>query len=148
MKNLLLLFLYLVSTNGYGQTEYNQEDGFVANGFDVVSYFNNAPKKGNSKFIATYESATFRFVNEVNLKKFREDPERYAPQYGGWCAYAVGANNSKVTIDPETYEVRNGKLYLFYNAFFNNTHSTWIKEGADELIRKGDKNWVMLKSKK
>ena len=148
MKNFIPLLALLISTIGYSQTDYNLEKGFVANGFDVVSYFSNAPKKGSSKFTTTYDGATFRFATEANLKKFKEAPTKYVPQYGGWCAYAVGVNSAKVSIDPETFEVRNGKLYLFYNSFFNNTHTSWIKEGADELIRKGDKNWVVLKSKK
>lgn len=150
MKNIAFVVLFI--SIGIGQvvgqtTVYNQEDGYVANGYDVVAYFQKGPKKGSSKFTHTYEGARFRFSSEANLNLFRENPQKYIPQYGGWCAYAVGANNTKVTIDPETYEIRNGKLYLFYNAFFNNTHTSWIKEGADELIQKGDKNWVKLKSK-
>lgn len=148
MKKLVVTILLLVPTLVWAQSgTYNQEDGYVANGYDVVSYFDGTPKKGNSKFSYTHDGAKFRFANETNMKKFKDDPMHYIPQYGGWCAYAVGANNSKVTIDPETYAVRNGKLYLFYNAFFNNTHTTWLKEGADDLIRAGDKNWVKLKSK-
>ena len=147
MKNIISIFLILVASTGYAQV-YNQEDGYVANGYDVVSYFQKGPKKGSSKFTFTYDGARFRFSSDANLNLFKANPEKYIPEYGGWCAYAIGAKNSKVPIDPETYEIRNGKLYLFYNAFFNNTHTSWLEEGADELIKKGDKNWVKLKTQK
>ena len=148
-KLLTALALLLLPFCGCAQKiDFNQENGFVANGYDVVSYFSGTPKKGDDKFTYTFEGGKFRFSSESNVKKFRDHPEKYVPQYGGWCAYALGANNSKVSIDPETYEIRNGKLYLFYNRFFNNTHTSWIKEGADQLIKQGDKNWVNLKYKK
>ena len=149
MNRVTIVFIFfIISSNSFAQTTvYNQEDGYVANGYDVVAYFQKGPKKGNSKFSDTYDGARFRFSSEENLKLFKENPQKYTPQYGGWCAYAIGANNEKVTIDPETYEIRKGKLYLFYNSFFNNTHTTWVKEGADGLIQKGDKNWVKLKTK-
>lgn len=70
-------------------------------------------------------------------------PEKYEPEYGGWCAYAMGESGEKVKIDPETFKIVNGKLYLFYNFFFNNTLKDW---NIDEkhLKLKADKNWKML----
>ena len=81
-----------------------------------------------------------------NLEKFNADPEYYTPQYGGYCAYAIGKNGDKVKIDPKTFEIRDGKLYLFYHTFFANTLEKWLEEGAEELKKDADKNWIKIKS--
>ncbi len=72
---------------------------------------------------------------------FKSAPKNYLPQYGGWCAYALGKTNEKVDINPRTYSIKNGKLYVFYNAYFTNTLKSWKKEGAERLITAGDRNW-------
>ena len=71
---------------------------------------------------------------------YLENPEKYLPQYGGWCAYAMGEKAEKVTIDPETFIITDGKLYLFYNSYFNDTSEKWNKE-PEVLKVKADKNW-------
>jgi len=147
--SILIILLIGISKVGLSQRiDYNEENGFIANGYDVVSYFSNTPKKGNNTFKTTYDDANFRFSNQTNLDLFEANPLKYIPQYGGWCAYAVGSLNKKVSINPNTYEIRNGKLYLFYNSFFNNTLDSWTKENPDELILNGDKNWIQLKANK
>ena len=65
----------------------------------------------------------------------------YEPAYGGWCAYAMGDSGDKVEIDPETFEVRDGKLYLFYNRLFTNTLPKWQKN-EPILQRKADQSWT------
>ncbi|HZE82850.1 MAG TPA: YHS domain protein, partial [Puia sp.] len=67
----------------------------------------------------------------------------YEPQYGGWCAYAMGKDGSKVEVDPGTFKIVNGKLFLFYNRFFNNTLKTWNKD-EDHLHKNADNNWQKL----
>ena len=69
-----------------------------------------------------------------------KNPTYFEPQYGGWCAYAMGSKGEKIAIDPETFKIVEGKLYLFYNAYFNNTLKIWNK---DELSfkKKADLNW-------
>jgi hypothetical protein len=74
------------------------------------------------------------------LELFKRAPQRYLPQYGGYCAYAMGANNEKVEVDPETFKLKDGKLFLFYNAFFNNTLTTWNKDEL-RLNTAADANW-------
>ena len=97
--------------------DYNTEKGYVAEGYDVVSYFDNQIMKGKNEFKTTHDGVNYRFSTEDNLKTFNENPSKYVPQYGGYCAYAIGAKASKVGINPETYEIRDGKLYLFYNSW-------------------------------
>ena len=72
---------------------------------------------------------------------FKASPAKYEPQYGGWCAYAMGATNEKVEIDPETFKIINGKLYLFYHSWTNNTLKTWNKDEGN-LKPKADVNWT------
>ena len=64
------------------------------------------------------------------------------PQYGGWCAYAIALKNKRVTINPKTYEIREGKLYLFYKTKLINTHKKWLAKNSNELIKKANANWV------
>ena len=101
-----------------------------------------------SKEISTeYDGVKFYFSSQENLKAFKENPTKYVPQYGGFCAYAMGVKGSKVPVNPETFEIRDGKLYLFYNRGSTNTLSLWTKEGAEQLKVKADKNWKKITNK-
>ncbi|MCH2216056.1 MAG: hypothetical protein MK086_12885 [Flavobacteriales bacterium] len=64
------------------------------------------------------------------MDSFSKNPENYLPQYGGWCAYAMGVKGEKVDVDHETFKVWDGKLYLFYNKYFNNTLKYWNDDEA------------------
>ncbi|WP_394750926.1 YHS domain-containing (seleno)protein [Spongiimicrobium salis] len=144
----LILLVILTSTFSYAQkSNYNQKKGFVAQGYDVVAYFDHEVKKGVNDFSTTHDGAKFRFSSAANLEKFKANPKKYVPQYGGWCAYAIGKNGKKVKINPETYEIRDGKLYLFYNAGSTNTLEIWLKEGAEQLLKNADKNWQKIITK-
>jgi YHS domain-containing protein len=144
MKNILFLFL-LTSLTVFSQKEnYNLKKGFVAEGYDVVSYFNNKAEKGDKKFTAEFDGVKFKFSNKENLETFKKSPKKYVPAYGGYCAYAIGAKGEKVSINPKTFEIRDGKLYLFYNSWGTNTLEFWEKEGAEDLKKKADKNWNQI----
>jgi hypothetical protein len=147
MKNLNLLLLSLFTTISIAaqSSHYNVQNGYIAKGYDVVSYFDNKAEKGDKKYTAEHEDANFIFTSKENLDKFNSDPESYAPQYGGYCAYAIGKNGDKVKINPETFEIRDGKLYLFYNTFFANTLKKWLEEGAENLKSQADLNWITIK---
>ena len=80
--------------------------------------------KGSKQISTNYDGVNYCFSSAANLTLFKSNPKKYMPQYGGWCAYAMGANAEKVEIDPETSKIKDGKLYLFYNAYFNNTLKT------------------------
>lgn len=146
MKQLAIFFTLLMSTIFYGQEkDYNLKKGYIAEGYDVVSYFDNKAEEGEKEFTTTYERAKFKFVSQQHLETFKKNPKKYIPQYGGWCAYALGANNTKYDINPKTFEIRDGKLYLFYNAWGTNTLSKWEEEGAEKLKEKADQNWASYK---
>ena len=117
-------------------------------GYDVVSYFNKEAKEGSKEFSTEHDGVKFYFSSKENLATFKKNPTKYIPQYGGFCAYAVGAYGKKVSINPETYEIRGGKLYLFYNKGNTNTLNLWVKEGPEELKKKADNNWKKIQSKK
>jgi YHS domain-containing protein len=119
---------------------YNIKKGIAIEGYDPVSYFNHKPEEGDPKIFFTYHGITYRFANTVNYSAFRSNPEKYEPAYGGWCAYAMGANGEKVKIDPETFKIKDGKLYLFYNFWGNNTLTDW-NSNENVLKTKADQNW-------
>lgn len=125
--------------------DYNTKKGYAVQGYDVVAYFDGSAKKGSKDFVATYDDVKYKFVSEKNLKKFQENPKQYLPQYGGYCAYAIALKGKKVNIDPNTYEIRNGKLYLFYNSWGNNTLESWLAEAPDTLVKQADSNWEQVK---
>ena len=148
MKYLTLL-LFLPQSLFSQQIDYNTKKGFVAEGYDVVYYFTKkAPLKGNKKYEATFENAKFRFATQEHLNLFKENPKKYIPQYGGYCAYAVAAKKTKMYIDADAYEIRDGKLYLFYSSWLGSKLKDWQTEDTKKLQEKADKNWQEIKYKK
>jgi YHS domain-containing protein len=129
--------------------QYNLGDnGLALKGYDPIAYFTaNKAKKGDEAITLTTEGVTYNFATTHDRDLFKTNPEKYTPQYGGWCAYAMGATGEKVNVDPETFELLNGKLYLFYNQFFNNTKKTWDKD-VKNLKPKADVNWAKYVSNK
>jgi YHS domain-containing protein len=146
MKNLLFAILSIITFSGYTQTDairkknFNIDNGIAAEGYDVVSYFDGNPVAGKPSIKANYKGTNYLFVSQPNLTRFKSNPEKYVPQYGGWCAYAMGASGEKVKIDPETYKITDGKLYLFYNFWGNNTLTDWNKN-EQNLMNNANRNW-------
>ena len=147
MKKLLLLLFFTTSFFAQ-QIDYNTKKGYIAEGYDVVSYFTkNSPLKGNKKYQIAYENAKFKFATEEHLNLFKENPKKYIPQYGGYCAYAVAAKKTKMYIDADAYEVRDGKLYLFYSSWLGSKLKDWQNGDTKKLQDKADKNWEEIKFK-
>jgi YHS domain-containing protein len=144
-----VLFILFVSISSNAQPvlrtkHFNVENGLAIQGYDPVAYFvQNKAIKGNKQFAAFAEGVTYYFSSAANKDLFIKDYKKYEPQYGGWCAYAMGATNDKVEIDPETFKIKNGKLYLFYHTWVNNTLNKWNKDELN-LNTKADKNWQTL----
>lgn len=143
MKQLITILFLTVTISFLGQNS-NTKKGFIAKGYDVVSYFDNKAEKGSKDFITEVNGVKYKFSSKENLDLFNANPNKYIPQYGGYCAYAIGAKAEKVDINPETFEIRDGKLYLFYNSWGTNTLQLWQEEGAETLKEKADKNWKKI----
>jgi len=137
----LLLCTLSYAQPAYRQKHFNIDDGQALQGYDPVSYFKGKPAKGKKEFVFNYQGVNYRFQTQENLEAFKKNSAAYEPQYGGWCAYAMGSSGEKVELDPETYKIIDGKLYLFYNKYFNNTLKTWNKDEKN-LKLKADKNWL------
>lgn len=122
--------------------QFNLENSLAIQGYDPVAYFTQKKAvKGSAENSITYKNVTYRFATAANADAFQKSPTTYEPAYGGWCAYAMGATGEKVPVDPETFKVKDGHLYLFYNKFFNNTLPKWNKD-EENLHRKADQSWL------
>ncbi|WP_153799861.1 YHS domain-containing (seleno)protein [Foetidibacter luteolus] len=144
LLNLIAGSLTAQTTAAIRKKEFNiEKSGLAIQGYDPVAYFTGKAKEGNEKITASYNGLLYRFASVENQKIFNATPEKYEPQYGGWCAYAMGAKGEKVEVDPETFKIINGKLYLFYNKFFNNTLKAWNKDEA-RLKTNADINWKKI----
>jgi YHS domain-containing protein len=140
----VLLVLGIFTVDGQSvdvrQKNFNVKKNVAVEGYDVVSYFDNKPMEGDEKTQFVYKGVTYLFANPVNMGRFKANPDKYEPAYGGWCAYAMGETGEKVKIDPKTYKILDGKLYLFYHFWGNNTLDSWNKN-EKQLKGKGDQNW-------
>jgi YHS domain-containing protein len=112
-------------------------DGVAINGYDPVAYFTeHKPVKGSGRFTASHQGAKFHFSSQSNRDAFLRSPDRYAPQYGGYCAYGL-ARGYKATTQPQAFTIVDDKLYLNYNDEIMNT---W-RGDTSGYIGKADANW-------
>lgn len=149
-KQTLAIVIAFMSLTVFGQNaakriqHFNVEKKVAIQGYDPVAYFKqNKAVKGKAELNATYEGIQYYFSSQAYKDAFVKSPSNYEPQYGGWCAFAMGDYGKKVEIDPETFKIVDGKLYLFYNAYFNNTLKSWNKDESN-LKRKADANWKKI----
>ncbi len=112
-------------------------------GYDPVAYFTDGkPVKGQDSFVFDYLGARWKFATQAHLDLFKANPEKYAPQYGGYCAYGV-SQDALVTIEPDKFKVVDGKLYLNYDA---DVQAKWLKDPAG-FIRQADAKFQGLLNK-
>lgn len=117
--------------------------GKAIRGTDPVAYFTEGkPVKGDSDYTFNWMDATWYFASAANRDAFAKEPERYAPQYGGYCAWAVSQNYTAST-DPEAWRIVDGKLYLNYS---KGVQEQWEAGGVPKLIAQGDRNWPALRA--
>ncbi|POY41321.1 YHS domain protein [Flavobacterium alvei] len=146
-KVFLVVMLGLISLTSFSQNDakriaqFNLENKVAIQGYDPVAYFKqNKAVKGKNELTASYMGVVYKFSSAENKAVFLKNPANFEPQFGGWCAFAMGDSGDKVEINPETFKIMDGKLYLFYNAFFNNTLKNWNKNEAN-LKAKAENNW-------
>jgi YHS domain-containing protein len=115
----------------------NDVDGVTIKGYDPVAYFaENRAVPGNAAFTAQYEGATFRFASAEHRDLFLAAPEKYVPQYGGFCAYGT-SQGYKAVIDPQAFSIVDGKLYLNYD---QSVRANWVKD-IPGYVSQADKRW-------
>jgi len=115
---------------------FSTDDGAIR-GYDPVAYFTiGEPTRGSDQFTASWQGATYKFASAANLALFKEEPEAYAPQYGGYCAYAVSKGATAGTV-PEAWTIVDGKLYLNYSLA---VQQRWRRDVPGH-IKAANRNW-------
>jgi YHS domain-containing protein len=119
-----------------------EKEGVALRAHDPVAYFkDNRPVKGSPEFKAQWQGSVFHFASAANRDAFQADPAKYAPQYGGYCAFGV-AGGYKATTDPAAFTIEGGKLYLNYNAA---VQTQW-RADIPGFVVKADRHWPSVMS--
>ncbi len=122
---------------------FSSATGIAINGYDTVAYFTaSKPVKGLDSLVHEWKGAKWKFATAANLDLFKANPEKYAPQYGGYCAYGV-TQGALVKVDPEQFTVRDNKLYLNYDA---DVQAKWLKD-VPGYISSADQKFPQLLQK-
>ena len=142
MKQIILYaFTFLIVVNATAQSEVFAPRGIAINGYDPVAFFKEASaKKGSSMYPYKYKEATWLFESKENRDAFMNMPEKYTPQYGGFCAYGTSEGH-KAPTQPDTWTIVNDKLYFNYN---KQVKQMWEKDQA-HLIIVADQKWPDVK---
>ncbi len=131
----------IASDDHAGQSIFTR-NGIAIGGTDPVAYFSEGkPVQGSPEFSAEYMGATWHFANAEHRDRFTADPEAYAPQYGGFCAFGVAAAERKIETVPEAWSIVDGKLYLNYTL---PTQERW-NEDIPGYIATADQVWPTIK---
>lgn len=124
-----------------------EKDSHLAiSGYDPVAYFpegGGKPAKGDPKITAQYNGAVYQFTSAANRDRFLANPARYEPAHGGWCSWAM-REGDKVEVDPRSFIVKGGRLFLFYNGLLADTRSKWLKGDFAAEAREADEHWKKL----
>lgn len=121
------------------------KDGVVIKGYDVVAYFSDKAVEGKDEFQTKYESGIYKFSTADNLATFQKNPKNYIPEYGGYCAWAIADSGKMVDVDPESFQILDGKLYLFYDSIFAHTLKKWQNNNPEKLKKIADKKWQNMR---
>ena len=134
---LVLATLIAPSVRSESASDVNQIDRIALHGFDPVAYFTqNKAVKGEPQLTAVYKGVTYEFASKDDQAAFQANPEKYVPQYGGFCAFAV-SKGKKADIDPYAFAINDGKLYVNYSERALQTYQGDVKGNTD----KADQNW-------
>lgn len=144
IKYLLFALTLGITSMAVAQIEPIDTGGLAIGGYDVVAYFSGQAEKGSSNYSVKHDGGTYYFTKEANRIAFKAAPTKYLPQFDGYCAWGVGAKGTKFPINPETFDIIDGKLYLFFNGPFNgetfNSLEPWNEE-TTALLNKANNNW-------
>jgi YHS domain-containing protein len=148
MKKLTVFMFFVVLLSPVFAQElevFSTEEGAIR-GYDPVAYFKEGkPVKGKSDWVYQWNGASWYFSTQENMTMFESAPEKFAPQYGGFCAYGMSdGDGHKATTQPDAWTIVNDKLYLNYN---KNVKTLWVKD-QKMMIENADKNWPVVKSTK
>ena len=140
----IVLVIGLLAGPAWADKAINKSSAGVAiKGYDVLAYFVDAkPVRGSAQFSHPWNGATWQFASAANRDRFAKDPEAYAPQYGGYCAYGM-AKDSVVDIDPEAWRIVEGKLYLNYS---QGVQRQFLAD-VPGLVMAADRNWPAHRSR-
>lgn len=129
---------YLSLRDTAGTATYFAQDGVALRGADPVAYFTQGTAViGSADFAHDWAGVTWHFASADHRDAFAADPQAYAPQYGGYCAWAVATKQQLFSTQPDNWAVRDGKLYLNFN---DSVQSTWDTD-PDRFIEQGDAAW-------
>lgn len=146
MNNLIVatcMFLLAACTANAQKSEIFTPEGKAINGYDPVAFFReHKAVKGRNELSYMWKDAQWLFSSKANLDSFKTDPEHYAPQYGGYCAYGT-AEGHKAPTQTDTWTIVDNKLYFNYNS---KVKESWMKD-QQALIKKADTQWVNIKDK-
>jgi hypothetical protein len=141
MKHLALVLTLIITIPAFSQKEVFIKSNYAINGYDPVAYFTaSKPVKGKEQFSFSWKDATWLFSSAEHRDLFQGGPEKYAPQFGGFCAYGVSDDHKSPT-SPDAWTIVDGKLYLNYNM---DVKRLWSKE-QDMRIKLANEKWPAVK---
>lgn len=136
----MVFALFLLAGSAAADDEVFVTEAGAIRGYDPVAYFvSGAAVKGAADLVHEWNGARWHFASAENRALFKANPEKYAPQFGGFCAFGM-SRGYKVGTDPDAFTVREGKLYLNYSI---PVRATWLTD-TDTYVGKAEKNWVEL----
>ena len=135
-----LLGLVMLPFSAFAEAEVHVVDGTAVSGYDVVAYFTEGkPVEGSGEFTASHNGAEYRFSSAENRDLFSANPDAYAPQYGGYCAFGT-AMGRKFDGDPHAWHIADNKLYLNLN---KKIQARWKKD-VPGFVKGADNNWPII----
>ncbi len=149
MRNLVLALMTLVAGAAVASDSISTSNGLTAaggplaiHGYDAVSYFDGEPQRGLAEFSTKHDGVVYRFASRQSMRQFVKSPDKYTPQFGGFCAYGTSVGK-KFDGDPLVYRVVDGKLYFNLNPSIK---ETWEKDLSGN-IRKAVDTWPKIRDK-
>jgi YHS domain-containing protein len=140
LRALASAVLCLIAFQAIAADEVFVADALAIRGYDPVAYFTtHEPVMGDPKYRHEWNGVAWQFASRDNLERFKADPARFAPQFGGFCAFGM-SRGYKVGTDPAAFTIHDGKLYLNYSL---PVRATWLKD-TDAYVEKARGNWTTL----